>query len=64
MRSCRSALGKASQKGSMNLRGSSLASVPVVGHVELAISSRAVNPPASIPLCGECDWSSGRFAIF
>ena len=62
MRSCRSALGKASQKGSMNLRGSSLASVPVVGHVELAISSRAVNPPASIPLCGEGDWSSGRFA--
>ena len=41
------------RKGSMNLWGSPLASVPVVGHVELAISSGAV-----------CDWSSGRFAIF
>ena len=50
------------RKGSMNLRGSPLASVPVVDHVELAISSGAVNPPASIPLCGEGDWSSGRFA--
>ena len=48
----------------MNLWGSPLASVPVVDHVELAISSGAVNPPASIPLCVECDWSSGRFAIF
>ena len=42
----------------MNLWGSPLASVPVVDHVELAISSGAVNPPASIPLCVECDWSS------
>ena len=44
----------------MNLRGSPLASVPVVDHVELAISSGAVNPPASIPLCvelGLVEWS-------
>ena len=34
----------------MNLRGSPLASVPVVGHVELAISSGAVKLPASIAL--------------